>query len=218
MHRHSRLEVLEATVAKRLHRLSRRAADLRAGRSHLIPWRTESETSAIAIYLHNTWTNACRWYLVSCISGARSKSGVEISCPTGITRVDDALMLAIRSYNPKVQFGPKGSWRPRDEPPWNSPPTLLVIAKRSGLTNEQDLVTALSAGYRVFDDLPRFRNYFAHRNQDTRANAIALAPRYGVGVTSKPSDVLLAIHPTAAESVIENWSAETTLTLEAICA
>jgi hypothetical protein len=69
----------------------------------------------------------------------------------------------------------------------------------------------------VFDDLQGYRNYFAHRNQETRAKAMSIAPNYGVGITSKPSDVLLAIHPTAPDSVIENWIAETILTLEAIC-
>jgi hypothetical protein len=218
MRRHSRLHLLDHSSSKHLDRLSRRALTLRLRVPSCSPWEIEVESSAIVMDLQNTWANTCKWYMVSCLLGAYTAQGVRVSCPARPIIVDDAIRMAIRLYKPKSKVGPGQSWRPFDEPPWHIPDAMLVVSGKAQLNNHQDLAKYLSTGFYVFSDLPIYRNYFAHRNKDTKDRATNLAPRYGKSVADKPSLVLLSVPSNRPVSVLEDWIREVRLTVNAICA
>jgi hypothetical protein len=110
-----------------------------------------------------------------------------------------------------------GLWEVRDEPPWHDPYWLTHLAQDEKFANHADIDAAFSTGYQVFSDLPVFRNYFAHRNQRTREAAMRLAPKYGVGTTLKPSEVLRAVAPSGTVSVLHEWVNQLDYTLEYLC-
>lgn len=217
MHRHSRLQFLDLSASKHLDRLSRRAVSLRVNAPGYTPWQVEVEASAITIDLQNTWANACKWYVVSCMLGACTKSGARVTCFRGFQHEDDVIRFAITTLKPWIKIAASGNWRPSDEPAWHMPRPVLTLAAAAQLSNTVDLQNIFSAGFSVFDDLPMFRNYYAHRNRDTRARAMSLAPRYGGSVFSKPSEVLLSIPLNRPASVLEEWIDEVRLTLNSMC-
>lgn len=156
--------------------------------------------------------------MISCILGAHTRAGVRVSCPTKLSLVDDAIRLSIKLHRPNHKFGTDKNWHPRDEPPWHNPNSFLSLAAKAQLTNADDLNSTFSAGFRAFDHLPVYRNYYAHRSRDTRDKAMNLAPSYGTSFFDKPSHVLLSVPVNQSSSVLESWISEVSLTIEAMCA
>jgi len=219
MHRCSRLATLSASSNKRLKRIAHRAQILSTNWRNLETRQLEAEIAFLCIDLLNTWTNASKYYLISALLGARLISGSQVRAGQAsfFSNESDALGYIIQLFRPRAAPSSTGEWDRRDEPTWHEPRVFREVAKAAALSNMAEIDSAFSTGYRVFMDLPVFRNYFAHRNLETRRAAMNLGPSYGVGTTQKPSEVLRHTPPGESLSVLEAWVNDLAFTLEFLC-
>jgi hypothetical protein len=129
----------------------------------------------------NTWSLFVRYYVLSlALKPVRCSGGrVAIGTP-GVNGPPDVLRLAMAVLRPWKKPTTSGTWARRDEPTWHETRALLMCATRLGTSNLTDVQAALSVPTRVFDDLPVFRNFYAHRNDASYVAARALAIHYGI--------------------------------------
>lgn len=217
MHRCARLKTLRATGQKGFDRIYRRSTDLRANRQNYPERRIQVESAALVIELLNTWSNFSRAYMISCCMGARTESGVKVASQIGFTSEDAAIGHMLTRFKRTASSTPSGAWNRRDEPAWHSPDKLIILASHARLSNEQEINNSLSSGFTVFTDLPKIRNYFAHRNRETRTIAMSLAPKYGVSALGKPSELVLHAPSGQTDTVLETWTTDIRTTMVNLC-
>jgi hypothetical protein len=173
-------------------------------------------TAYVAIEARNTWSNFVRAFYISLADGVRLESGtVATVSPTRLA--NDAIGFAVQRWRPSRRPQANGTWHRRDEPAWHDPNTILTLCRDLAASNTADVEAAFSAGSRVFLDLPVFRNYFAHRNQETRRAALDLAPSYGVPAPLSPAEILLARALGRPQPVLVDWIDDLTFTAEYLC-
>lgn len=200
---------------RKLGRWLRRARELRVSGSGWTTAAIERETSFLTIELVNFIANAFKWYFVSSALGARALRG-DVSCPTPIKDVNEAIGLAVKIHRPNALPNASGQWHRRDEPPWHDPAIYTQLAIKANLSNSQTIIEALS-GWPELAHVTVFRNYFAHRNIATRKAALELAPQYLHPPRGKPSDVLRFVPPDRNISVLEYWINQADFTIEYLC-
>ncbi|HVO69083.1 MAG TPA: hypothetical protein VMT24_03495 [Aggregatilineaceae bacterium] len=173
----------------------------------------------VTIEALNTWANFSRAYYLSCILDPRTASGMRVSTTINVNNSDQAIGLAIKRWNPKTSAkpGPGGSWNRRDEPPWHIPKVFMSICQNIGCSNQPDITAAFSAGFRVFDDLPVFRNFYAHRNEHTQRAAVRIATLYGIPATLRPSQILLSRPLGRPQPLAIDWLDDLSFTIEYLC-
>ncbi len=213
MRRVSRLSTLEDIVTQRTRKLGERAA-LLAKSGPVEHYSFEAETAAIVLGLLNSWQLTARCFVVSSALGTKTTDGRWLQSPLQLQSENDVIGAAIQVRKPNAQPNAQGIWNSRDEPTWHSPSVILDATKYLSIPNNGTFSAAFSFGFRVFQDLPTMRNYFAHRNEVTHARARALAPKYLLPPSRKPSAWLNQRPPTQHSSVLEDWIAELTLTTE----
>jgi hypothetical protein len=126
-----------------------------------------------------------------------------------------AIDLAITTLNPRAPS--RLNRTRREEPPWQKPKTLLDLATDFKFSNQKQINAAFGYGFRVFDDLPKFRNFFAHRNEETSGKAQRLGPAYGVPSTWRPWRILAASAIGRPQAIILDWFDEIRRTGEDLC-
>jgi hypothetical protein len=137
------------------------------------------------------------------------------------TSATDALGYAVNHFRPPAkQKRPdsNGVWDRRDEPNWVDPNTLLTLSRDLKCSNESAISVALSTGTTTFSDLPTFRNFFAHRNQDTAEKVAVKAAALLIPPSLRPVEALLFRPPSRSMPLISVWLAEIRLTITALCA
>src|SRR5690606_6596746 len=110
-----------------------------------------------------------------------------------------------------------GIWNRRDEPDWNSSRTLITLCTMIGCSNLADITAAFSSGSRVLLDLPAFRNFYGHRNEQTQSAAMQLASHYGISATMRPSTILLTRGLGRGLPLIVDWIDDLDFTIEYLC-
>jgi hypothetical protein len=217
MRRHKRLLKLRWTAHRNLLRIERRASEIRLARSVLSEQRLQIECTSIALNLQNAWGNFLRAYLISCCLGTISERGNYFFNGAGITTEEDALGMMIKRLRPTAKISAAGKWNPQDEPSWHAVDKVVLLSSALALSNDAFISTAFSTGSTAYSDLPKVRNYFAHRNQHSLDVAMTRAPSYGVSRLAKPSEFIL-FHPTKrAPSVIEDWTLEFRNSVFSLC-
>lgn len=184
------------------------------------PWDQESEAclSYVTIEVLNTWVNFSRAFYLSLILHPRTASSNQrIIVGTPGLNFDQAVGLAIRIYRLHAVPGASGVWHRRDEPTWHDPNVFMRVCNNIGCSNMPDINAAFSFGTRVFNDLPVFRNFYAHRNLQTEYAAKQLAPQYGIPATFRPSQILLARPLRRPQSLIFEWIDDIIFTIEYLC-
>ncbi|SRR6266571_5291020 len=208
-----RLAALRQAASRRLRAL-REVVD---GILHGDPIRsTEIRVSYATLEALNTWRNFVRAYYLSYAVDAKSENGATLTFEHPLT-MPQALAIAVHSGRPTAVRRADGTWDRRDEPAWHDPNTLLTLCRNLGASNLPHVEAALSSQSRVFSDLPVFRNYFAHRNQQTKRAAVALAPLNSVPASPRPTGVLLAIPAQRYQSLLLEWLDDLALTIEYLC-
>lgn len=177
----------------------------------------ESCVSRVTIDLLNVWTQFSRNLYVSCLVGTRRPISGFIIVNNPCMTVTDAIGRAILHYRPNSQPKANGSWHRRDEPNWHDPNVLLTLLIAQNATIYPDVQAALSAGYRVFLDLPVFRNYFGHRNQSTSDATRVSALLYSIQPRKRPSDILLDNPLGRPQCLLLEWMDELCFTIEFLC-
>ncbi len=168
------------------------------------------------IQITNTWSSFIRNYYLSCALSTNSRAGSRVSSPV-TSDMNQALGLVILHYKKNATPKADGSWHRRDEPAWHDFNTLLTGANLLSLTNQVDINAAFSTKYRVFKDLPVFRNFFAHKNSGTEQAARQLALQYGIPSTLRPSQILMRRAVRRPQELVFDWVDELVFTANYLC-
>ena len=137
--------------------------------------QTDAAVAFVVIELDNLWASIARSFFLSVAFCARDGTGTHVTL-TQVPKAaneDEALSHAIRRCrNWKYRPGRTGPWRWSDEPPWWNPNTLLNALDEVGASNYMQVSTAMSAAPGTFSHLHCFRNFYAHRSKNTRAEIV----------------------------------------------
>jgi len=188
------LRCLQRSAHGRLRRL-RYVATLCSGRG-ATPRDRELGVTYCVLELYNLWYSFSRCFFLSAALGARDGTGMRVTLRTGVPprTVQDALTYAVR-IQPSARHR-QPPWRWQDEPPWVRPRVLLDALAAIGASNTAKVSAGLSASTGVFDDLPKFRHFFAHRGRDTVAPLKGRIRAQSIPSGLRPSEALLT--PTSA--------------------
>lgn len=192
----------------RLTRLAHKRLIYLSGLVQTIPILDWQEADRIlsfaAIETLNLWSEFIRSYYLSCIFGAEKGDGTKVKTAVRVGRtVATAIDFSVRKLRPSLRHRPP--WRRRDEPTWYEPETLIVLSRELGCSNFKEITAAFSYPTRAFADLPKFRNFFAHRNEETARKAVERAIFYGLSPKLRPGEILASIAPGRPQSVLDDW-------------
>lgn len=170
------------------------------------PIQTEKDrvVAFAAIEALNLWDSFARSYYLSCVFGAKLRSGSAVRLSlAGLRTADAAVRSAMASAGRRAPIG--GLIRRRDEPSWHDVQLLLKLFQYVGASHLAQLQSALSYPTDVFRFLPTVRNFFAHRNRDTAHKVRDAAPLLGVLGPSKPSDIVCSWRANRPQNILADW-------------
>ena len=172
--------------------------------------------SYVTIESLNTWSNFSRTYFLSCSFSPFRENGSQItlSNPT-IHSFHDAISAAMRRC--RFRKWQRGGWGRRDEPPWFKPETLMKSCHEIGCSNYQDILSAFSVPSKVFEHLPKFRNFYAHRNDHTVLIAKNVASQYSIATHGQPSDILCTQAYGRPQILLLDWIDDISNVIELLC-
>lgn len=164
----------------------------------------------------NLWANFSRSYVLSCLFRPKrvAKGRVMVS-NAAITTPAAVFLLAAQQRRGPAAAAPTSR---REEPAWHERDLLLKTCLGMGCSHLADVQSALSGNTTVFEDLPAFRNFYAHRNDESARRAIALARRQYL--------IIGARHPTSAlampaykrtQPLILDWLDDIQIVMEFLC-
>jgi len=180
----------------------------------------DRELAWATVELLNLWSEFCRAYFLSCLRCARLESGQRVLCSNVATipTFEQAIIALARNMGNK-QAGKYGKLRRRDEPTWHQPSCLLRGCKDLGTSHLVKVQSAFSTGSSVFRELPTYRNFYAHRNEDTAQKVLRSGlSSYGIGGKAHPYEVLSARAAGRPQSLILDFIDDTRLAIEFLCA
>lgn len=86
--------------------------------------------------------------------------------------------------------------------------TLPRLAQLAKLSNEPEILDAYAVPGPALDDLPKARNFYAHRSHHTANVLKTLAPKYGLAATVRAGEIPVQPHPAKPGSIAANWVAQ----------
>ena len=189
MRRCKRLRRLRKTLNRRILRLEKRLKKvaLNSANEH-----RDIVVAFVAIEALNAWALFSRSFYLSCAIGSETERRKPITLATATA---DPLGAAITCCNNRARPNAAGLWHRRDEPTWHDPNVLMKVCGNIGCSLQTQIGQAFSLNQNVFNDLPVFRNFFAHRNGQTSQAARNIASRYTLPSKLSPTDLLLAVSP-----------------------
>jgi hypothetical protein len=210
MRRCKRLRRLRKTLNRRVARLERRTRAIAGVVGHK---DRDMVVAHVAIEALNAWTVFSRSYYLSCALGALTERKKYVT----IAPTADPIGAAITCINRWARPTAVGAWHRRDEPAWHDPNVLMRVCGNVSCSIQTEIGAAFSLNQNVFNHLPVFRNFFAHRNGDTSRAARSIAARYTLPSHLSPTELLLSVSPGATETVLVDWLAEILITAEFLC-
>jgi len=206
------LKKLRHKTGRRLYKLS-----LLADHASRLPLpKCDQIISYITIESLNIWANFARAYFLSCSLTPWRESGSRITLTNStIHTFDDAIDAAMRRC--KYNIWKKGVWSRRDEPPWHKPKTLIDSCDEIGCSNHADILRAFTFATKVFEHLPKFRNFYAHRNDHTVSLAKNVAHQYSIPIHNHPSEILCVSAYGRPQILLLDWIDDINLTVEMLC-
>jgi hypothetical protein len=207
------LGILQERAIGRLDRLHRLALNLPP-----FPTPDEKRTAAyVVIEIANLWSAVARSFYLSCVLRARRVSGMRVKLGVGgIQSIQDGIHFAVQTLKPRSVKANR-IYHPLDEPTWHKRETLLDLANALTFSNTADIQLALNLSTNAFTDIVVFRNFFAHRSQDTARRAQLLAPRYGQSSTKPPADIMCGVGPGRSQNILADWSDDIRITIDYMC-
>jgi hypothetical protein len=156
--------------------------------------RQDHLTSYCVIELHNAWYAFSRSLYLSTCLGARDSSGsrVGVSKVRRATTEAEALGHAVRRCKSWRYKATKTQWSWLDEPAWARSSNLLDALDEVGAANYAQVSASLSlpGATQVLEHLADFRNFYAHRGEDTRSRATQNALVYALNPGLPPTNIL----------------------------
>lgn len=175
---------------------------------HATPSASRSEldrhVGRAVIDAQNTWSNFARSYLLSYLGSPRRKRGDRVALGNLAANNPGTLLhIATKACRGTTAAAPVDR---RDEPSWHDTATFLRICNELAPTNLDDIRAALSMQTRVFADLPTFRNFYAHRNEESAAKAVGLAKRhYLISGVRHPTEALMKSASNRPQPLLLDW-------------
>lgn len=143
------------------------------------------------IELLNLWNNFVRAYLFSLPLRPKRRSGLR-ALLYDQSIVTPAQLIATLTIALKGVSAAVPTTR-RDEPKWYERTILVRSIMALKPSNRDQVLGAISLSNGAIDNLPCFRNYFAHRNDQTAEKATRLAfSKYMISGKRHPADVLVS--------------------------
>lgn len=170
----------------------------------------------VALQTLTEWAEFVRAFLISCSSGATRRNGAAVTVAMAAARRTPEMMriaLEIQTCGRKKNV-PRGRW---DEPSWHSVRLLVPLVARIGLSNEAIITGAVSTGSAVFSGLPIVRNFYAHRNSDSRTIVLAELHRLAVPAYPHPTLSLLATPAGSSNPLIVEWVSDLHASVDLMC-
>ena len=165
----------------------------------------------------NTWSNFQRAYFLSCVLRAWKEDGLRITLSNPTVRtLTDGMGICMQTCKPWIWA--RGTWQRRDEPPWHDPQTLIRATNAIGCSHNVQIVAAFSTGTSVFAHLPTFRNFYAHRNDDTARKARVLALQYSISSSLQPTQILLSRSYGSPQPLVLDWFDDLSAVVSMLCA
>jgi len=212
------LALLMKFVARKLDSLSELAATVSAIS------RANSERERLASFATIELGNVCsewmrRYYIAVSMNQAVRINGRKIVIGRKHTSVNDAVLHAIGKLN-----GSEARQRWIDspsrflEPNWSGTNTLPRLSKEMAFPDSVAIATAVAAGRHATNSLRAARNYYAHRNIDSRADLRqALQDALGWTDFRSPSIEFFGRRYGSFPSVFAYWLAECERVSKEIC-
>jgi hypothetical protein len=164
----------------------------------------------------NLWASFCRAFYLSVALGAKDCSGTRVNIPGGLRAPSDAIHFAVTKMRPwKKRVGPP--WTRNDEPTWHDPNTLITLLSSLSTSNLSDIQAALSYQTDVFSLLPSFRNFFAHRNEETAGKIKTRARALGFSPALRACEILCTSHPGRPQNVLSDWLDDLIIVINLMC-
>jgi hypothetical protein len=170
----------------------------------------------VTIECQTTVSHFMRAYFLSCTLFAETESKITISCDPGIRTFDDAIYASACRWKPNANFR-LGRIKLRDEPPWHNPNTLLNSCAEISCSNYTDIQAAFSVPTNAFSHLTKFRNFYAHRNDETVNIAKNLASHYSIRTDRHPNKILCTPSLGRPQILILDWIDDIKQTFELLC-
>jgi hypothetical protein len=208
-----KLPALNCSFKRRIERLKARCPSS----PKVVTADIEAAMAFVTIEAQTSWSNFCRSYYLSCIFQCKPNTSDRVSTDYGRISENDAIGIAIKTWKPSSVQKADGTWHRRDEPPWHDTNVLLTLATNMKASNLLEIQSALSAGFRVFVDLPVFRNFYAHRNHRSLEAASKVASIYGIPSGLRPTQVLLTFAYKRPQVLMQDWLDDLCFTVEYLC-
>jgi hypothetical protein len=220
MRRRTNLRALDRHARKKLSRFGRRVKLLGFGRDDkgrsLDLHQRETELALVVINIQSYWSNWSRAFYLSAALGAVSASGSALSSTLGLVSEHDALTVAIKGSLHPTRSTPM-QWPSSSEPLWYSPAALSRSISHARINSAGALAIFLNSAPLGLSHLRVMRNYYAHRSEFLRREALAIGPTYLVGRARRPSEILLFVEPTRTVCVLERWILQIQRLASALC-
>lgn len=171
----------------------------------------------VAIEALNTWDNFLRAYYLSCTINCKTITGTKITNTIGPSSFNDAIGSSIRCLSINKHPNALGLWNRRDEPKWHDIGSFLKICQNLGVSNINDIRSALSTGSKVYTDLLTIRNFYAHRNKDSEQKVMNIAPHYSISATFRPTKILCSNPLGRPQPLILDLIDDLLITVELMC-
>jgi hypothetical protein len=178
--------------------------------------RIDREIGFTVIEIQNLWTNFSRAYLICCVVGAKRASTGRVVLSDSTITTPGAMIHAAA----KVARGPHAvpPTSRREEPPWHEVRILLKTCESIQCSHLPDVQKALSLQTRVFSDLPVFRNFYAHRNEETADRALKLAQRqYLITRARTPTEAITSLVRRRPQPLLLDWIDEMDAVMGLLC-
>jgi hypothetical protein len=206
-------EKLLRMASNRLARLRSRAVE---GLTHTGPER-DRQFAYVIVEALNLWGNFSRSYAMSCLFRPKrvTKQGRVTIGNATVTTPAAVLLIAAQ-----VRRGPAAAapTTRRDEPAWHDRDLLIKTCLAMGSSHAADVQGALSGNTTVFDHLPTFRNFYAHRNDESAQKAIRLARnQYLIIGVRHPTGALSAPAYKRTQPLILDWLDDMQVVMEFLC-
>ena len=206
--------ILRRAAERRLTRLRNRT------KSALTQGVSDSERDRVVAYVvleaQNLWSNFVRSYVLSLLGKPRRVLGGRVTIVNlTLTSPGSVLHLAAKATRGPLALAPVTR---REEPAWHDVNTLLKTCTQIGPSNQSNIIAAMSLQTRVFADLPTFRNFYAHRNEESARKALDIARRqYLIMKTNHPTEALGKPAIRRPQALLLDWLDEMQSVIELLC-
>jgi hypothetical protein len=155
------------------------------------------------IELANIWNQYTRCYYLSCVIGARQRSGTRVSYVGPLLSYNDALIKSCVLMGKTIRGAVP---TPFEEPDWSAPGTLIKLAQDLQFSNQAEIIRAFAITQTIFQPLNICRNFYAHRSKVTADKIEDLSRRLAVLPAHRRATSLVCSAPRGSgHSLFERW-------------